>query len=709
MLVLMLLGGVGFFVYPDVASWWNGRSQRGIIQAYDEEVAQMHYDRIDDMLQRARDYNASRPELSISDPFADIADLPDTYLELLNVSGIMARIEIPAINVDLPVMHGTSSAVLDIAAGHLAGTHLPVGGYSTHSVITAHSGLSNARMFTDLLSDRVGPGTLFFITVLGERFVYEVDYVQVIYPHEVDALRVYPGRDLVTLITCTPLAVNSHRLLVRGTRIPYSPELIAEIVPYISVLNTNWRLISTLAIFTLFILVFSVYQIIRILRGRHSKMLERKIEQLERQLAVQKGTANGQRSPGAAAAGPNFEFDDPYISMPASHSIQRANNTPQRKYRVKPRAKSSFSFRRSSVAIAVVLLVAGATITVLPRVLQQLYTRYATTIINDWRDSLDENRTFIINRWEGERDAFWETVSELPIAYNGDISVVETGHIYIRNLAFGASGGTPAVNHEGYLTLGGVTVGNNGYITIANMSVDPFGGFNISTNGNISINNLYLDTTGSIYVGNHYIGDIALEDLDTSDYDLNFIFNFNPEEDPMQWLYQEMINYNHTLYITDQSQLVSLESTEEIDFSVYQNAGFTDEMLGYIFIEAMNNLTLPIFAGSSHGNLLRGAGHLTQSSLPVGGINTNSVITAHRGLSRARMFRDIEMLEPGHLIQITNFYQTLTYIVVDTRIIEPNDIDAVKIQSGRDMLTLMTCHPYRINSQRWLVFAERVH
>jgi len=726
----MLLAGVGFFVYPDVASWWNGRSQRGMVIQYDEEVGQMMQYQRDTALQQAHDYNLARPDISISDPFADVADLPRTYYETLNVGGVMARIEIPAINVNLPVFHGTSTAVLDRAAGHLHGTHLPVGGYSTHAVITAHSGLSNARMFTDLLSDQVGPGTLFFITVMGERLAYEVDYIQIVLPHEVDALRVYPGRDLVTLITCTPLTINSHRLLVRGTRIPYSPELIAEIIPYITVFTTNWRIIVTLSIFLLFLIIFSIYQIARILRGRHSKMLEKKIEELERKLERQRERSGGARSP-AYAAGPNNEYNDPYISIPASdnHRSRQYVNPIYYQHRAKAQAKRRKThnsyMRKVSMYMAIFLLVAGPGLLFYPRIHRQITARQAEATINQWRENLEEAREFIIQRWENEADAFWEAVSDLPIANNGNIYVAETGHILLghaEHVYFGA-GGTPAINQSGYLTLSGVPVGNNGYITIGNLTVSHGGSLNISNNGSVSLANISVGVNGNLYVGNYALSDITLHYLDSSDFNLDFIFNFDPvNDDPMSWLYTEMVEYNYELYVTNQASLISLEATEEVDFSVVENGGFSDEMLAYITIPSIN-VSLPVFAGSSHGNMLRGASHLTQSSLPVGGINTNTVITAHRGLARARMFRDIDALRVGDEIRITNFYQTLIYRVISpidiidpslvysvsehSFVIHPDDINSVRIAPGRDLVTLFSCEPYRINSHRILVIAER--
>jgi len=356
--------------------------------------------------------------------------------------------------------------------------------------------------------------------------------------------------------------------------------------------------------------------------------------------------------------------------------------------------------------------------------------RQAESTINDWRERLDDYRGFIVQRWEAETEAFWDAVSDLPIAYNGDVYIADTGHILLahaEHIAFGA-GGTPAINQSGYLTLGGTPVASNGYITVGNLSVSHGGALNISAAGSASVANLSLGSSGGLYIGNYPLMEIAIQApggpvLDLADFNLNFIFNFDPaNDDPMHWLYTEMVEYNCELYESEQRGLVSLESTEEVDFSVMENGGFTDEMLAYITIEAIN-VSLPIFAGSSHGNMLRGAAHLTQSSLPVGGENTNAVITAHRGLHRARMFRDIHSLQVGDEIRITNFYETLVYRVISPLglidpatvysvgehnfVIDPDDINSVKIVPGRDLVTLFSCEPYRVNTHRILVIAER--
>jgi len=179
------------------------------------------------------------------------------------------------------------------------------------------------------------------------------------------------------------------------------------------------------------------------------------------------------------------------------------------------------------------------------------------------------------------------------------------------------------------------------------------------------------------------------------------------EDGSLRWLYEKIVAYNMSLYETGQADLIDPFSLSQIDFSLLQ-FGFEEEMIGYITIPRMD-IELPIFLGASDANMNRGAAHLTKTSLPVGGLNTNAVIAAHRGMATAAMFRNIERLELGDEIFITNFYQTIRYEVVETRIILPTEVETVLIQSGRDLVTLITCHPYRHNFQRYVVFAERVN
>lgn len=178
------------------------------------------------------------------------------------------------------------------------------------------------------------------------------------------------------------------------------------------------------------------------------------------------------------------------------------------------------------------------------------------------------------------------------------------------------------------------------------------------------------------------------------------------EDGSLRWLYLKMVEYNEELYASNQNRLVDPWSYEQVSFSLTY-FGFESEIIGYVTVPRMN-IQLPIYLGASHENLRKGAAHMTQTSLPVGGPNTNSVIAAHRGMSTAAMFRDIEWLQYGDEIIITNFYQTLRYEVVETKIIHPLDVGTILIRSGNDMVTLLTCHPHRQNHQRYLVFATRI-
>jgi len=177
-------------------------------------------------------------------------------------------------------------------------------------------------------------------------------------------------------------------------------------------------------------------------------------------------------------------------------------------------------------------------------------------------------------------------------------------------------------------------------------------------------------------------------------------------EDPWGWLYDLMARYNRELYESGQVGLVDAFSYQQVDFSLVQ-FGFDEEMIGYLSVSRMD-IELPIYLGASKENMAKGAAHLTQTSLPIGGVNTNAVIAAHRGMSTAAMFRDIEALQIGDAVTITNFRETLYYQVVEIKVINPTDIEEILIQPGRDLVTLITCHPYRHNYQRYLVYCERV-
>ncbi len=230
-LIIILLVGLSVMLYPSVSDWWNSRVQSYAIASYDQAVAEIEENGYEDILTHANQYNAYLAQ--VPSPLS-IPDAVSNYDTTLNISGtgIMGYITIPIIDVELPIYHGTSEEVLNIAAGHLKGSSLPVGGESTHCVISAHRGLPSARLFTDL--DRITEGDTFTITILNEILTYEVDRILIVLPHEIDKLAIVDGEDYVTLMTCTPYGINSHRLLVRAHRIdtvyPHNIKVTADAV-----------------------------------------------------------------------------------------------------------------------------------------------------------------------------------------------------------------------------------------------------------------------------------------------------------------------------------------------------------------------------------------------------------------------------------------------------------------------------------------------
>lgn len=216
-LILVFLVGLSLLLYPTVSDYWNSFHQSWAITKYAEDVAGMDGDIYEAFWENARAYN--RALLKKEDRYDMTAAEQVEYGQQLCISdsGIMGYIEIPVIDCSLPIYHGTDDSILQNAVGHLPGTSLPVGGESTHCVISGHRGLPSARLFTDL--DLLDRGDVFFLHVLDETLTYEVDQIRIVEPHELSELQIVEGEDYCTLVTCTPYGVNSHRLLVRGHRI----------------------------------------------------------------------------------------------------------------------------------------------------------------------------------------------------------------------------------------------------------------------------------------------------------------------------------------------------------------------------------------------------------------------------------------------------------------------------------------------------------
>lgn len=221
---LVFLVGLGVLLYPAFSDLWNQRRQERLISSYIERVGTLSPEDHSAEFAAAREYNAGlRPDFH--DAFTgDVPPESDPYWALLDPdgSGVMGYLEIPSISVRLPIYHGTGEEVLQHGVGHLAGTSLPVGGAGTHSVLSGHRGLPSALLFTDL--DRLAAGDRFYLYILGERLTYAVDSIAVVEPDQVDSLLPVGDGDYVTLLTCTPYGVNTHRLLVRGSRIADEPE-----------------------------------------------------------------------------------------------------------------------------------------------------------------------------------------------------------------------------------------------------------------------------------------------------------------------------------------------------------------------------------------------------------------------------------------------------------------------------------------------------
>lgn len=225
--ILLVIAGVLVLLYPVAATQFNNIKQRQFAQNYNQQVDQLSdADRRAD-LERARAYNATLSGVPILDPYLERASRdPESvayrdYLSQLARFDAMARVRVPSAGIDLPIYHGTSDEVIGKGAGHLYGTSLPVGGLGTHSVLTSHTGMSNATLFDHLTS--VKQGDLIYVDVMGETLAYRVNQIKVVLPTEIGDLKAVPGKDYVTLFTCTPYAINTHRLLVRAERVPYAP------------------------------------------------------------------------------------------------------------------------------------------------------------------------------------------------------------------------------------------------------------------------------------------------------------------------------------------------------------------------------------------------------------------------------------------------------------------------------------------------------
>ena len=273
--VVSLVLALGIALYPMISSIYNEQHQSKIHTEFLQQVENTDDSKLQEALQNARAYNAALSGVVSDDAFSkdSLQGASEEYQSLLNVTGrgIMGYVSVPKINVTLPIYHGTDSGTLERGIGHLLGTSLPVGGDSTHSVLTAHSGMASQRMFSDL--PQLKEGDIFYLEVLNEKYAYQVDQIKTVLPHDTTYLGIISGQDMCTLVTCTPFGVNSHRLLVRGSRIPYekAESIIQQQEKSKTTTPSTWEteyLKGIIAGLGIFVLVLTVLLIIRRMRRR---------------------------------------------------------------------------------------------------------------------------------------------------------------------------------------------------------------------------------------------------------------------------------------------------------------------------------------------------------------------------------------------------------------------------------------------------------
>ena len=219
---LMILSGIGVASYPVISNMVAQRHASTAIQNYDDTVKSMDTEKLDAAKEAARRYNEQLGSALDRDAAGEAEETGTSYVDLIDVGESLGYITIPKIDVNLPIYEGTSDDVLLKGVGHLEGSSYPLGGESTHSVLTGHRGLAEAVLFTDL--DKLQEGDKFYLHIMDEVLAYQVDQVKVVLPEETDDLKIVQGQDYCTLVTCTPYAINTHRMLVRGTRVPYNGE-----------------------------------------------------------------------------------------------------------------------------------------------------------------------------------------------------------------------------------------------------------------------------------------------------------------------------------------------------------------------------------------------------------------------------------------------------------------------------------------------------
>lgn len=266
LITMIFLVGFGFFVYPFIASWMYQRSALKVQVIYQEAISEIDQDELDRIFAATQEYNEALVDegVILTEPFdPERYNVDAMYMRLPTESAEIGYVSIPKLKVTLPIYHTTANEVLELGAGHMPHTSLPVGGPGTHAAISAHCGMPNAELFTNL--DRLQVGNLFQIDILGKTLMYKVYEKETVSPDQIESLTIQPGKDLVTLITCTPIGINTHRLLVHGERVAdeLTEELTEPEIPH-KLMYTDYVKLVAIALS----LVFLVLLLLLVLKGR---------------------------------------------------------------------------------------------------------------------------------------------------------------------------------------------------------------------------------------------------------------------------------------------------------------------------------------------------------------------------------------------------------------------------------------------------------
>jgi len=631
MVVVLLIFGFGMLFYPDISTWWNGRIQSGIVDQYTMDVAAMQQEQIERQLQRAAEINneIARHQASGA-PFliGPVAPLPEDYLRVLNVNGVMGRIQIPVIDVDLPIRHTTTHAVLDIGVGHLEGTSLPIGGIGTHAALTAHTALPNARLFSDL-EGNVNIGDYFFIEILNQRLAYQVVQIDVVFPHEIHLLPIVPGEDFVTLITCTPYAINTERLLVRGSRVPYEMATPAdEIVSTFVVTRVDTRVYIFIAFFLLFMVIFTVYQALN-----NDRVIKRK----------------GATMPVAVPASSTKEMD---TGASVANNVDTVQNVGA--------AATTSGAPVGGIAPIGVAAIASATALPSPE----------PTPTSTAPDLSLVMPIPVLPRKAEYKSGYKPTTKFSATSKNKGRNIAI---ICVAAVALIAGAGFMFLRQQGSAPSADEAIA--GFVT----RVEDF---NASHNDRVVAQMMeHWQATGEF----EYAPDIIMD------------------ESAFSGLLQRVNEHNRNLYESGQPSLPDPFEYSQSGFNL-SHFGFDEDMIGYMAIPSMD-IVLPIFMGASRENLHRGLAHVTDTSLPIGGASTNAIIAGHTDIGRNQILNGVESLEIGDKLLVTNFYETLTYTIIDIQQVNPQQTEALMIQSGRDLLTLLAYQNGR--DMRHMVVAQR--